>query len=136
MLATEQDFEDFEQEKLINDWLKKTHPGRKDLLESKFTTSTGKARGTLINSDLSLDAPISKDAPDARFEEIVSGFDGRSLEDGNPEYHFEEHFNSTVNGSLQALGFNGGEIDWLLKMWFRSKTLDEMLLATSMTDSE
>lgn len=133
----DQDREDFEQEKRINEWLNRDYSGRPELLESWHINRKGNARNTLIQARFSLDQNVRKD--DARggtFADLVAGYDGRDLENGDGDYHFREHFESTVTETLQALGLREREIEWLKNLWRHSETINVWHSQTSMTDLE
>lgn len=133
----DQDREDFEQEKLINEWLNQSQPGRPELLEQRHINRQGNARNTLVRASFSIDQSIGKDNPrGGTFADIVAGSDGRDLENGCSDYHFDEHFNGTVWETLTALGLDSGDISCLIKMWLHSGNLSEKLSLTSMIDSE
>jgi hypothetical protein len=129
----DQDREDFEQEKRVNAWLAEAHPGR--ALEATHTTRHGTARNTLVRAAISLDQPVIE-GETLSFADLIPGKDGRELEAGNPEFHFQEHFDGVVEQTLDALGFNEGEIGWLKTMWLRSATLGGLRSKTSTTASE
>lgn len=129
--VSDQDQEDYEQERAIQEWLRKSSPERLGEFESKHITRKGTARNTLVRANFSLDQEIRRDEPGGgTYADLIAGFDGRSLEDGNADYHFREHFIGTVWETLTALGLNRGDIECLIKMWLRSETLSELLSPT------
>lgn len=133
----EQDHEDAEQERLINEWLLKNKPDAAEHFKYKHLTRTGGARNTLVRSAFSLDQDIRKDEPGScTYADLVTGFDGRSLEDGSSDYHFEVYFQGVVRETLSALGLNEGEIEWLIGIWLRSETLDDLHSQISTIDLE
>lgn len=133
----DQDREDFEQEKRINEWLNRDHPGRTDSVDCKHINRKGNARNTLVRANFSLDQQIVKhDARSGTYADLVAGSDGRDLENGDSDYHFEEYFNGLVDETLTALGLHAKEIEWLKNLWLHSEMLNELLSLTSMTDLE
>jgi len=75
----EQDVEDFEQEKLIQEWLDQTGAGE---IEFKYISRKGTARNTLDKRSVRLDAQVSDEAGSRAFADIIAGSDGRDLECG------------------------------------------------------
>ena len=85
--ANEQDLEDFEQEKLIQDWLREN--GGDTEFEFKHISSKGTPRNTLIKASFSLDQEIKTDSS-GTFADLIIGSDGRDLECGPVVDDFDE----------------------------------------------
>ncbi len=107
-----QDQEDFEQEKLIKEWLK--HEGNDSEFGYQHINRKGNARNTLVRASISLDQKITEDGQ-GTFADLIAGCDGRDLvcrddTDESPAEAIE-----VIYGYLSALGFNKGEIEWLTR---------------------
>lgn len=83
----EEDEEDFEQEKLIKEWLERE--GRDGEIELKHISRKGTARNTLVKASISLDEKMSDDDSKGTFADLIAGCDGRDLDDGEPDDPFE-----------------------------------------------
>ncbi len=129
-----EDHEDFEQEKLIQEWLKRE--GRSGQLEYHHINSKGNARNTLVKASISLDQKVGDEIDGARFGDLIAGSDGRDLECGSDPPETEREAEEVIHGYLFALGFNQGELEWLIKMLKLSMEQKQWLLEKSPTDSE
>lgn len=76
----EQDKEDFDQEKIIQEWLKRE--GRTEQLEYKHISSKGTPRNTLDTRSIRLDQKVSDGESSRTYADIIAGSDGRNLECG------------------------------------------------------
>lgn len=130
--VSEQDVEDHEQEKLINDWLKKA--GSTERVESAYTNSQGNLRGSFNKPHVSLDQKVFEE-DGFTYADIIAGSDGRDLVDGEEEFNPED-FYTVARETLTALGLKKGETQWLIRTWLQSETLNEMPSLISMIDSE
>ena len=110
--TNEQDDEDFEQERLIEQWLERE--GKSGSIDLKHITSKGTVRNTLVKASISLDQEITQDGG-GTFADLIAGLDGRDLEIGSLECDPEGDAREQIFWYLSALGFNQGEIEWLIK---------------------
>lgn len=129
----DEDKEDFEQEKLIEEWLERE--GRAGAIDFKHITRKGTARNTLDTRSIRLDQKTFDDGT-GTLADVVAGSDGRDLECRLDGVEIEPSFEEKVSGSLSALGFNQGEIKWLIKMWKSSMEQNNLLSEKLATDSE
>lgn len=114
----EQDEEDFEQEKLIKDWIGQ----RRDVeFEFQHINRKGNARNTLIRASISLDQKIGEDSS-GTFADLIAGSDGRDLECGPEPDEVERDFKKEISGYLSVIGFKEKEIECLIKIMLRSLT--------------
>jgi hypothetical protein len=75
--ASEQDQEDFEQEKLIKQWLSKSGAGE---FEYKHISRKGTARNTIDQRSIRLDAQVQDEPGSRTYADVIAGSDGRDLE--------------------------------------------------------
>ncbi len=99
-LVCDEDIEDFEQEKLIQEWLRST--GNAGRIELKHTTSKGTARNTLIKAAISLDEKMSDNDDSGTYADLIAGSDGRDLEYGEPDDSFEREIEE-LQWTIQAI---------------------------------
>jgi hypothetical protein len=116
----EQDLEDYEQEKLIQEWLKRE--GRTDEFESKYISRKGTARNTIDKRSIRLDAQISDEHGSGTYADIIAGSDGRDLEcrgDGDEVDRgpapAAERLESELDLFLDAIGVTEGVKAWAKK---------------------
>jgi hypothetical protein len=129
-----QDEEDFEQEKLIKQWLERE--GRVEQIDYRHINSKGHARNTLVKASISLDQKVSDEADGARFGDLIAGSDGRDLECGGELPEPEREAEEIIHGYLFALGFNQGEVECLVKILKSSIKVKQSLCEKSATDLE
>lgn len=132
--ANEEDIRDFEQEKIIQDWL--NSEGRTGEIEFQHITSKGNVRNTLLKASFSLDQEISSEDGGRTFADLIAGSDGRDLECGGVGDELERDPEEQISGYLSALGFNKGDIKWLIKIFKLSIKENMRLFPTSVTDLE
>lgn len=128
----EQDIEDFEQEKQIQEWLSQNGNGE---FEFKHITSKGTARNTLIKAAFSLDQEISVNGS-STFSDLIAGSDGRDLECGPITDELEPDAREKISGYLFALGFNQGDVKWIIKTLQLSTQRNKSHFEKSLIDSE
>lgn len=132
--AGEEDLEDYEQERVIQEWLKRE--GRVGEIELKHITGKGNVRNTLLKASFSLDQRISTEDGSRTFADLIAGSDGRDLECGGVVDEFERDPEEQISGYLFALGFNQGDVKWLIKIFKLSIKENMQLFPTSAIDSE
>lgn len=128
------DFEDYEQESRIKEWLR--NEGRTDEIDLKYINSKGNARCDFVKATIRLDQQIRNESGSATYADLIAGSDGRDLEcrvgDNESDYSAEDK----MEIYLTCLGFNKGEVKWLIKIFKLSIRGNMKLLPTSQTDSE
>jgi hypothetical protein len=112
--TNDEDVEDFEQEKLIAEWLKRE--GMSGAVDLQHINRKGHARNTLIKASISLDQQVGDESGSATFADLIAGSDGRDLEVGGDDCDPELEAQEQVSRYLLILGFNQGELEWLTKM--------------------
>jgi hypothetical protein len=131
--VNDQDQEDFDQEKQIREWLERE--GNTGTVEFKHINSKGRARNTLLKGSISLDQEITDDGA-GTFADIIAGSDGRDLECGPCIDEPEREPQEKIYGYLSALGFNQGDLEWLIKMLKLSNQENKRHSEKSPIDSE
>lgn len=121
---SEQDEEDYEQEKLIKEWADKN-----DIrgLEYEYINSKGGARNSLVRASFSLDQEIGEDGG-GTFADIIAGCDGRDLECREEFDDTTRDLDQEISWYLFALGFNQEGVVWLKKIFQKSMRNKKMLL--------
>lgn len=112
-----EDTEDFEQEKKIQEWLSSiANESRKIEFDFKHITSKGTARNTRVRASISLDQKISEDS-EGTFADIIAGCDGRDTIDRiyTPEILEETDPEKAALEIYSAMGFNEEESIWLAR---------------------
>jgi hypothetical protein len=128
-----EDFEDCEQEKLIQAWLKEQ--GNVGAVELKHINRKGTARNTLVKAEVRLDQKVREDG-ESTFADFIAGCDGRDLYGGGGSDELEPEPQDKIHGYLFALGFNQGEIKWLIRIFKSSITERQLHSEKFLTDSE
>lgn len=128
-----QDQEDCAQEKLIQEWLKQQ--GNAGAIDFKHINRKGAARNTLVKAEVRLDQKI-KDDGDSTFADFIAGSDGRDLYSGGDANELKPEPIEKIYGYLFALGFNQGEMKWLIKMFKSLVTKKQLHSEKFLTDSE
>jgi len=127
-----QDEEDCEQEKLIQEWLKQQ--GKVGAVELKHINRKGTARNTLVKAEVRLDQKIGEDT-ETTFADFIAGSDGRDLYSGGSADDIKSEPIEKIHGYLFALGFNQGEIKWLIKIFKSSVTKRQLHSEKFLNDS-
>lgn len=128
-----QDQEDCAQEKIIQQWLKQQ--GNASEFDFKHINRKGTARNTLVKAEVRLDQKIKNDG-DSTFADFIAGSDGRDLYSGGDIVFLQPEPVEKIHGYLFALGFNQGEIKWLIKMFKSSITEKQLRSEKFLIDSE
>lgn len=127
----EQDIEDFEQEKLIQEWLKTTGEAAFGEFEFKHISSKGTARNTIDQRSIRLDAQMRDEKDSGTFADIVAGSDGRDLEcrlDGpEPEPKTaSEILEENIDLFFDAIGASEGTKKWAKKSIKSAESLRQL----------
>ena len=127
----DKDQEDFEQEKLIHEWI--ISQQQSDIeFDFKHINSKGNARNTLVRASFSLDQKISEDTK-GTFADLIAGCDGRDLFSGAD---IDCDAATLIRIYLMELGINGGLQEWVIKTLLWSMNQKGWHSLTSETDSE
>lgn len=128
-----EDQEDFAQEQEIQQWLERE--GLAGQFELKHITRKGTARNTLVRAEVRLDQEIADDGS-GTFADLIAGSDGRDLYGGGDDIELTPEPIDKVRGYLQFLGFNKGDIEWVIKTLKLSVRENKWLLEKYPIDSE
>jgi len=128
-----QDEEDCAQEKLIQQWLKQQ--GAIEQFDFKHINRKGTARNTLVKAEVRLDQKIREDG-DSTFADFIAGSDGRDLLGGGDIDEPQPEPIEKISGYLFALGFNQGDVKWLIKIFKSSVTKKQLHSEKFLNDSE
>lgn len=116
---SEQDQADFEQEKLIKEWLERE--GRTDEFGYQHINRKGLARNTTVRAQVRLDQQIREDGT-GTFADLIAGCDGRDLEcgrdsDETPDRQetAADRLESELNLFFDAIGVSEGTKKWGMK---------------------
>lgn len=118
--VNDEDYEDFEQEKKIKEWLSNSSSENAgSSFDFKHLTRNGTARNTLIRAAFSLDQNITDDST-GTLADFVTGSDGRDLYDGDATSSIE-----FIDAHFNGLGITGELKTWViktLKSWATTNT--------------
>lgn len=134
---SDEDNADFEQERLIQQWLKSE--GRDGSIDYRYINRKGNARNTLVKASISLDQTISDEGNGGTFADLIAGSDGRDLECGGglvePEPKTpQEYLDDQINWFFETLGVSEGVKKWAKKSLKSFESLRS--LALLMRDDE
>lgn len=104
--TTDEDVEDYEQERAIREWLSREN--KSDDFNFTAITRNNTVKRTNLRAAFSLDQKLSIDGEDT-FYEVVAGDDGRELYQAN-EIRPEEY----IDAYLSCMGFNEEDTEWLI----------------------
>jgi hypothetical protein len=132
LLISEQDIDDYEQEKQIQEWLERE--GKSGAIEFKHINRKGNARNTLVKAHVRLDQAVGDEGDGTRtFADIIAGSDGRDLECGvdsdgtssGPETA-TERLNSEIDFFTDAIGLGEGTKKWIRKTLQSAESLRQL----------
>lgn len=123
---TDQDKEDYEQEKLIQEWLGENG---KQYFKYANTTSTGNIKHSTGYYAISLDQPIRNSGGDSTYHEITTG---SLFDNDSDESEFEPRDASQIiKSNLEYLLLNlkvKGNIKWIINQWILSRQSNNKLI--------
>ena len=130
---SEEDEEDFEQEKKIRDWLNES--GSKERFDFKSINREGNARHIGVNAAFSLDQKVGEDT-DTTFADFVAGSDGRDLFSGGDAGPTEYLDWEQLQDYLAMLGMDERLMEWVTKTLRWSVLNNKKLFRKLLTDLE
>lgn len=125
-IAPTEDFEDFEQEKTIREWLEQQ--GITDGFDFKYTSSKGTTRNTLVRASVRLEQKIGFEERSGTYADIIAGSDGRDLYDRGPDIDSRAEAKNQIHATLSSLGFTLVEVNWLETILMLSVRVDQRRL--------
>jgi hypothetical protein len=126
---SQEDEEDYEQEKAIQDWLK-TQQRANDKFNYQYINSKGNARNSRVRASFSLDQKI-KEGETGALADFVAGSDGRDLYNGEAADAGEY-----LDAYLACLGLDEETSEWVVKTLKLSVGQSKLHLETFLTDLE
>lgn len=129
----DEDIEDYEQEKLIKEWLKRQATVRQ--FDYQYINGKGNVRSSLVKASISLDQAVNEDT-DTKFGDLIAGNIELYLGSGGDSRSDLPEAIEVIQGYLSALNFNKGEIEWVIKILRLSIQESKWLFEKSQTNSE
>jgi len=111
-MFSEEDEEDYEQEKRIKEWLEKQN----GQFEYQYINSKGNVRTSNFQG-ARLDKTVAEDTT-TTFLDVITGCDGRDL-----EYRRSVNVYQEIDKWLFCLGFNEEMSEWIVKIMLKSLEL-------------
>lgn len=130
---SEQDQEDFEQEKRIEEWLKSE--GSAVEFGYQYRNSKGNARNSGVRAQVRLDQKIGEDRS-RTYADIIAGCDGRDLEGRGELVDLEAEARETIFWYLSSIGLDERTIQWAIKTLKLSVLENKTHLEKFLIDSE
>lgn len=126
-----QDIEDFEQEQLINDWLKRE--GAAGAVEFKYINRKGAARNTIDQRSVRLDWQVRDEKGSGTYADFIAGSDGRDLECRldfergleSPEKSAADLLDEKIEEFCEILNLTGSA-EWIKKSLRESQNLEKL----------